>query len=109
MLVKVKRRGELFYPSQIKGKLAFEKNIILLFKTQGNTLYVDYVDSKSNLGSYEPPLFLSGKMYFLEIIHIPEEYDKYISCIAKQIQDSVSPLYKNKKLECKDDLTVLIE
>ncbi|BCS93301.1 hypothetical protein [Metallosphaera javensis (ex Sakai et al. 2022)] len=34
MLIEIRLKGEEVYPSQIRGKLAFEKNVILLFRVQ---------------------------------------------------------------------------
>lgn len=106
MLIKLKLKGEEVYPSQIRGKLAFEKNVILVFKVQGRTVYVDY--SVDNLGGYEPPVILQGKVYTIEIIRVPGEYVEYIQCIAGEVERRLSPVFKNKRLTCKN-VTVILE
>lgn len=107
MLIKIRLKGEEVYPSQIRGKLAFEKNVILLFRVQGRIVYVDY--SAENLGGYEPPLILQGKVYTLEVVRVPPEYSTYIRCIAGEVERRVNPLFRNKKLACNNELTVVLE
>jgi len=107
MLIEIKLKGEKVFPSQIRGKYAYEKNIILVIKNlQGRVLFVDYVDTR--LGSYSPPPFLQGMVFYYEIVKVLEEYSNYLDCIAKQIEDKLNPLFKNKKLECKKEVTVMI-
>jgi len=108
-LLKFEIKGEQFFPSQIKGKIALQKNVVLIVKTQARALYVDYIGNDSNIGAYNPPVFLSGKIYFYEVVKIPEEYSSYIKCIAKEIENKLNPLYKNKNLNCKDDITVVVK
>ncbi len=108
MLLKLNIEGKQFFPSQIKGKWALEKNVIIIIRTQARILYVDYIDS-TNLGAYSPPIFLSGKIFFYEIIEVPEDYLQYIKCIAREIENRLNPLYKNKKLKCNGDVTVVVE
>ncbi|MEW9492152.1 MAG: hypothetical protein TQ35_0008145 [Candidatus Aramenus sulfurataquae] len=107
MLVKVRLKGEVVYPAEVKGRLAYLKNVILIIRAQGRPLFVDYVDK--NLASYEPPFFLSGKVFYYEVIEVPEEYVPFLKCIARQVEEEVKPLYKNKKLGCRDEVTVVVE
>ena len=107
MLIEIKLKSEKIFPSQIKGRYAYEKNIILVIKNlQGRVLFVDYVTN--HLGSYSPPPFLQGMVFYYEIVKVPEEYSNYIDCVAKQVEDKLNPLFKNKRLECKKEVTVMI-
>ncbi|NON62645.1 hypothetical protein [Acidianus sp. RZ1] len=108
MLLKIKIKGEEILPSQIKGKMAYEKNVVLIAKTPARVLFVDFV-GQCCLGSYSPPPFLSSKMFYYEIIYIPEEYSKYLPCIALEVEKSLNPLYRNKRLYCDGEITVVIE
>jgi len=109
MLIKVRIEGIEVFPSQVKGKLALERNIVLIIKTQTRVLYVDYVGSNSTLGAYVPPPFLSGKMYYYKLISVPAGMEKYVECIAKEVENRLNPLFKNKGLKCEEPLTVLVE
>jgi len=107
MLIDVKLRGEQILPSQIRGKYAYEKNIILIIRSlQGRVLFIDYI--VSNLGNYSPPPILQGKSFFYEIIRVSEEHLSYLDCITKQVEEKLNPVFKNKKLECKKEVTVII-
>jgi len=107
--IKVKLERKTFFKSEIKGFLAFLKNVILLIRNQERVLFVDYLDDKTSLGEYRVPFFLEGQLYFYEVIEVPKEYIKYLPCIAKAIEEKVIPLYKNKKLSCKEGLVVIME
>ena len=107
MLIEVKLKGEKIFPSQIKGRYAYEKNAILVVRSlQGRALFIDYVDTR--LGSYSPPPFLQGMVFYYELVRVPEEYSNYLDCIAKQVEDKLNPVFKNKRLECKKEVTVMI-
>ncbi|MEM3196274.1 MAG: hypothetical protein QXH43_09140 [Metallosphaera sp.] len=108
MLVKIKLKGDEVFPSQIKGRLAYEKNVIMIFKSQGRVLFVDYV-KEGSLGSYEIPPFLKNRMLTIQIVLVPEEYSNYIRCIAGEIQNKLYPLFRNKNLACNSELTVILE
>jgi len=107
MLIEVKLKGEKVFPSQIRGKYAYEKNLILIIRNlQGRALFVDYVETQ--LGSYSPPPFLQGMVFYYEIVRVVEDYSNYIDCIAKVVEEKLHPVYKNKRLECKKEVTVMI-
>ncbi|MFP3065604.1 MAG: hypothetical protein RXR59_08810 [Sulfolobus sp.] len=67
------------------------------------------MDDKVNMGAYRVPFFLEGQLYFYEVIEVPEEYVPYLPCIAKAVEEKLLPLYRNKRLSCSEDLTVVIE
>ena len=107
MLIEVKLKGEKVFPSQIKGGYAYEKNVILIVRSsQGRALFVDY--ATTSLGSYSPPPFLQGKVFYYEIVRVPEEYSNYLDCIAKAVEEKLHPVIKNKRLECRKQVTVMI-
>jgi len=107
MLIKVKLKGEQVFPSQIKGKYAYEKNVILIVRNlQGRALFIDYVTT--SLGSYSPPPLLQGMVFYYEVVRVPEDYSNYIDCIAKVVEEKLHPVFKNKRLECKKEITVVI-
>ena len=107
MLIEVKLKGEKVFPSQIRGKYAYEKNVILIVRNlQGRALFVDYVET--HLGAYSCPPFLQGKVFYYEIVKVPEEYSNYLDCIAKEAEEKLYPVFKNKRLECKKEVTVMI-
>lgn len=107
MLIKISASGEKLSPSHIQGKYAFFTNVILLIKnTQGKVLYVDYTTAR--LAQYTPPAIFHHMKYYYEVIKVQEEFAKYIGCIAKAIEDKLKPMYRNKKLECKEDVTVIV-
>jgi len=107
MLIEVKLKGEKVFPSQIRGKYAYEKNVILIVRNlQGRVLFVDYITT--SLGSYSCPPFLKGTVFYYEIVKVPEEYSNYIDCIAKEAEEKLHPVYKNTRLECKKEVTVMI-
>ena len=107
MLIEVKLKGIQLFPSQIRGRYAYEKNIILIIKNlQGRVLFVDYIST--SLGAYSPPPFLQGKVFYYELVEIPEEYSNYLDCIAKEVEQKLNPVFKNKRLECKKEVTVVI-
>jgi hypothetical protein len=109
MLLKIKLKGKTFFKSQVNGSLSFLKNAVLLVRNQNRVLFVDYLDDKVNLGGYRVPFFLEGQLYFYEVIEVPEEYVPYLPCIAKAVEEKLLPLYRNKRLSCSEDLTVVIE
>lgn len=108
MLIKVELKGIQIFPSQVSGKFAYEKNVVLVIRNlQGRALFVDYVTSR--LGSYSPPPFLQGKLYYYEVIRVPEEYSNYVDCVAKEVEEKLNPVFRNKRLECKKEVTVVVE
>lgn len=107
MLLKVRRKGIKILPSEVKGKYAYEKNVVLIIRNDTRVLYVDYLTH--NLASYEPPPFLRAYIYYYEIIDVPQEYSQYLRCIAGAIEQNVNPLYKNKNLKCNNEITVIVE
>ncbi|BFH74244.1 hypothetical protein SJAV_21880 [Sulfurisphaera javensis] len=111
MLIKFELTGKEIFPSQVTGSFAYKTNLILIIRLiQGKrVLFIDYISPPQHLGSYEPPPFLSGKIFFYEIIEIPEEYSPFIKCIAREAENKLSPLFKNKKLHCDKEVTVVIE
>ncbi|WP_148691033.1 hypothetical protein [Acidianus manzaensis] len=110
MLFKLKLKGKDIFPSKITAELAYKKNLVLIIKSNGGrALYVDFISSDSQLGSYKVPPFLEGKLFYYEILEIPEEYSMYIKCIAGEVEKKVFPLFKNKKLSCNNEITVVIE
>ncbi|AWR96780.1 hypothetical protein DFR86_03885 [Acidianus sulfidivorans JP7] len=111
MLFKLKLKGISVFPSNITAELAYKKNLVLIIRAINGkrALYVDYVPSDEQLGSYKLPVFLQGKLVYYEVIDIPEEYSSFIKCIAGEVQRKVFPLYENKKLSCNNEITVVIE
>lgn len=108
MLIQVKLNYKKIFLSKIRGNYAFLKNIIIIIKnTQDKILYVDY--TKSRLGDYSPPIILKNMTYYYEVAEISEEQVDYIECIAKAVEDKMHPIFKNKRLECKKDVTVIID
>lgn len=107
MLLKVKRKGTKILPSEVKGKYAYKRNAVIIIRNDLRVLFVDYLIH--NLGSYEPPPFLRGYIYYYEIIDVPEEYSQYLRCIAGAIEQKVKPLFKNKNLKCNNEITVVVE
>ena len=107
MLIEIKLKGIQIFPSQIRGRYAYEKNVILIIRNlQGRALFVDYITT--SLGAYSPPPFLQGQVFYYELVKIPEEYSNYLDCIAKEVEEKLNPVFKNKKLECKKEVTVVI-
>ena len=94
---------------EIQGFNRFIRNAVLIIRNWQRALFVDYIDEKSSLGEYKLPPFLEGQLYIFEVINVPEEYMKYIACIAKAVEDKVMPLYKNKKLTCTENVEVVLK
>lgn len=111
MLIKFDLKGIEVYPSQIKRSLAYKTNVIIIVRSvQGKrVLFVDYVSSPEHLGSYEIPPFLQGKLFYFELIEVPSDYVSFIKCITRELENKLSPVFKNKKLQCSGEVTVVIE
>jgi len=107
MIIQLKLSYQKFFLSQIKGNYAFLNNIIIVIKnSQDKILYVDY--TRTRLGDYSPPIILKNMKYYYEVAKISDEYVNYIECISKAVEDKMRPMFKNKNLECKNDITVII-
>ena len=103
MLIKVPYKTIRIFPSEVRGKYAFMKDVVVIIRTQNKVLYVDC--SHDHLANYKPPPFLSGYIFEYEII----EGGEYCECIAKTLQEELKPLFKNQKICVKSDITVVIE
>lgn len=106
-LLRIKVKGKTFFRSQVKGPLAFLKDVVLLIRNRDRVLFVDYLDKK--MGEYRVPPFLEGQLYFYEAVQVPQDYTPYLSCIAKAIEEKLLPPYRNRRLSCPEGLTVVLE
>ncbi|MFP3260422.1 MAG: hypothetical protein RXQ22_05970 [Sulfolobus sp.] len=58
MLIKVKYNPIKVFPSEIRGKYAFLRDVVVIIRTQNKVLYVDC--AHDHLANYKPPPFLSN-------------------------------------------------
>ena len=103
MLVKVQYKPIKIFPSEVRGKYAFMKDVVVIIRTQNKVLYIDCVHG--HLANYKPPPFLSNYVFEYEIL----EGGEHCECIAKALQEELKPLFKNQKLCKNNEVTVVIE
>jgi hypothetical protein len=103
MLIKVKYNPIKVFPSEIRGKYAFLRDVVVIIRTQNKVLYVDC--AHDHLANYKPPPFLSNYIFEYEII----EGGEHCECIAKTLAEQLKPLFPNPKLCKNKEVTVVIE